>query len=79
MLFRSDGVSTITVEGQAIFTAGAFVPGTSFATAYGTLTITGFTPTATDDIGDVICFLLSDASRWLTGQTLHANGGVTMV
>ncbi|MFN0072393.1 MAG: SDR family NAD(P)-dependent oxidoreductase [Chloroflexota bacterium] len=31
-----------------------------------------------DDIGNVICFLLSDASRWMTGQTLHANGGVTM-
>jgi 3-oxoacyl-[acyl-carrier protein] reductase len=31
-----------------------------------------------DDIANVICFLLSDASRWMTGQTLHANGGVTM-
>jgi 3-oxoacyl-[acyl-carrier protein] reductase len=31
-----------------------------------------------DDIANVVCFLLSDASRWMTGQTLHANGGVTM-
>jgi len=31
-----------------------------------------------DDIANIICFLLSDASRWMTGQTLHANGGVTM-
>jgi NAD(P)-dependent dehydrogenase (short-subunit alcohol dehydrogenase family) len=31
-----------------------------------------------DDIANVILFLLSDASKWMTGQTLHANGGVTM-
>ena len=31
-----------------------------------------------DDIADVVTFLLSDASRWLTGQTVHANGGALM-
>lgn len=31
-----------------------------------------------DDIANVVCFLLSDASGWMTGQTLHANGGALM-
>jgi 3-oxoacyl-[acyl-carrier protein] reductase len=31
-----------------------------------------------DDIADVVTFLLSDASHWLTGQTVHANGGALM-
>jgi 3-oxoacyl-[acyl-carrier protein] reductase len=31
-----------------------------------------------EDIGDVICFLLSDASRWMTGQTVYVNGGMVM-
>lgn len=31
-----------------------------------------------EDIARVVLFLLSDASGWLTGQTLHANGGVLM-
>lgn len=30
------------------------------------------------DIAAVVGFLLSDASGWMTGQTLHANGGSTM-
>jgi 3-oxoacyl-[acyl-carrier protein] reductase len=29
----------------------------------------------TDDIVDVVTFLLSERSRWMTGQTLHVNGG----
>lgn len=28
-----------------------------------------------DDIADVITFLASDASRWVTGDTLHVDGG----
>lgn len=31
-----------------------------------------------DDIARVACFLLSDASGWMTGQTLYANGGLVM-
>jgi NAD(P)-dependent dehydrogenase (short-subunit alcohol dehydrogenase family) len=31
-----------------------------------------------DDIANVVCFLLSDNSGWLTGQTIHANGGALM-
>jgi 3-oxoacyl-[acyl-carrier protein] reductase len=29
-----------------------------------------------EDIADVVAFLASDAARWITGQTIHANGGV---
>ncbi|MYW68498.1 SDR family oxidoreductase [Streptomyces sp. SID8379] len=29
-----------------------------------------------DDIADVVGFLASDASRWITGQTIHAGGGM---
>jgi NAD(P)-dependent dehydrogenase (short-subunit alcohol dehydrogenase family) len=28
-----------------------------------------------DDVADVIMFLLSDASAWMTGQILTINGG----
>lgn len=28
-----------------------------------------------DDVGDVIAFLASDAARWITGDTLHVDGG----
>jgi 3-oxoacyl-[acyl-carrier protein] reductase len=28
-----------------------------------------------DDIADIVAFLASDDARWLTGQTLQANGG----
>ena len=28
-----------------------------------------------DDVADVIIFLLSDASAWMTGQVLAINGG----
>jgi 3-oxoacyl-[acyl-carrier protein] reductase len=30
------------------------------------------------DIADVVAFLVSDEARWLTGQTVHASGGVVM-
>jgi len=30
-----------------------------------------------NDIADVIAFLASDDARWITGQTIHANGGVS--
>nr|WP_049806918.1 SDR family oxidoreductase [Pseudofrankia inefficax] len=29
-----------------------------------------------DDIADIVAFLASDAARWLTGQTVHAGGGL---
>ncbi len=30
------------------------------------------------DIADVVAFLVSDQARWLTGQTIHAGGGIVM-
>jgi len=30
------------------------------------------------DIADVVAFVVSDQARWLTGQNLHAGGGVVM-
>src|SRR3979490_1481681 len=30
-----------------------------------------------DDIGDVVAFLASDAARWITGDTVRADGGST--
>jgi 3-oxoacyl-[acyl-carrier protein] reductase len=30
------------------------------------------------DIADVVAFIVSDQARWLTGQTIHASGGVVM-
>ncbi len=30
------------------------------------------------DIADVVLFIVSDQARWLTGQNLHASGGVVM-
>ena len=32
-----------------------------------------------DDIADVVAFVVSDQGRWLTGQNIHASGGVVMV
>jgi NAD(P)-dependent dehydrogenase (short-subunit alcohol dehydrogenase family) len=34
---------------------------------------------AVDDIGPVVQFLISDASRYMTGQTLMADGGAIML
>ena len=30
-----------------------------------------------EDIADVVAFLASDDARWITGQTIHVNGGYT--
>ncbi|HRC43101.1 MAG TPA: glucose 1-dehydrogenase [Nitrospira sp.] len=30
------------------------------------------------DVADVVAFLVSEQARWLTGQTLHASGGLVM-
>jgi 3-oxoacyl-[acyl-carrier protein] reductase len=30
------------------------------------------------DIADVVAFVVSDEARWLTGQNIHAGGGVVM-
>jgi 3-oxoacyl-[acyl-carrier protein] reductase len=30
------------------------------------------------DIADVVAFVMSDEARWLTGQNIHAGGGVVM-
>lgn len=31
-----------------------------------------------EDIADVVAFVVSDQARWLTGQNIHASGGVVM-
>jgi 3-oxoacyl-[acyl-carrier protein] reductase len=31
-----------------------------------------------EEIADVVAFVLSDEARWLTGQNIHAGGGVVM-
>jgi NAD(P)-dependent dehydrogenase (short-subunit alcohol dehydrogenase family) len=31
-----------------------------------------------DDIGAVVAFLASDDARWITGDTLHVDGGSTL-
>ncbi|WP_437286190.1 glucose 1-dehydrogenase [Sorangium sp. So ce406] len=31
-----------------------------------------------EDVADVVAFIASDDSRWITGQVLHVNGGVLM-
>ncbi|HTP42902.1 MAG TPA: glucose 1-dehydrogenase [Nitrospiria bacterium] len=33
---------------------------------------------STQDIADVVAFVVSDRARWLTGQNIHAGGGVVM-
>ena len=30
------------------------------------------------DVADVVLFVVTDQARWLTGQTIHASGGVVM-
>ena len=30
-----------------------------------------------DDVADVVAFLVSDAGRWITGQTITVDGGST--
>jgi 3-oxoacyl-[acyl-carrier protein] reductase len=32
-----------------------------------------------EDIADVVAFLVTDAARFITGQTIHVNGGQIMV
>jgi NAD(P)-dependent dehydrogenase (short-subunit alcohol dehydrogenase family) len=32
-----------------------------------------------DDVASLVCFLLSERGSWITGQTLHVNGGSLMV
>ncbi|MEW6247137.1 MAG: SDR family oxidoreductase [Nitrospirota bacterium] len=31
-----------------------------------------------EDIADVVAFVVSEEARWLTGQNIHAGGGVVM-
>jgi 3-oxoacyl-[acyl-carrier protein] reductase len=35
-------------------------------------------PGTPEDVGDVVCFLCSDAARYVTGQTLVVDGGSLM-
>ena len=72
-LSAADGVSTIHVGGQVVFTGGTFVPGGTIADSFGTLTITGFVPVTGAD-GDVIGGTVS-YSYTLTDNTLLHTGG----
>lgn len=67
-----DGVAAITVSGQPIFGANGFISGVTLSNAYGTLSITGFTPTVGAD-GDVIGGTVS-YSYVLTDNTLLHSG-----
>jgi VCBS repeat-containing protein len=69
-----DGLATITVGGQTIYTGGAFVAGKTVTTAYGTLSFTAVTPTTTDASGDVTAATVS-YSYTLTDNTLLHTGG----
>ncbi|KEQ54180.1 Ig-like domain-containing protein [Sphingobium chlorophenolicum] len=71
-LSAPDGVATVTVGGQPIFGAGGFISGVTIANAYGTLSITGFTPTVGAD-GDVTGGTVS-YSYVLTDNTLLHTG-----
>lgn len=31
-----------------------------------------------NDIADIVAFVVSDDARWLTGQLIHAGGGIVM-
>ena len=31
-----------------------------------------------EDVANIVCFLSSDASSYITGQTIHINGGMAM-
>ena len=31
-----------------------------------------------EDVADAVCFLASDAARYITGQTLQVDGGMVM-
>jgi VCBS repeat-containing protein len=75
-LTAQDGVATVTVGGQTIFTGGAFVSGVTLSNAYGTLTITGFTPTIGAD-GDVVSGTVSYSYTLNDNTLLHsgANDG----
>jgi NAD(P)-dependent dehydrogenase (short-subunit alcohol dehydrogenase family) len=35
-------------------------------------------PGTTEDIADIVLFLASEKSRWVTGQFISASGGVTI-
>jgi NAD(P)-dependent dehydrogenase (short-subunit alcohol dehydrogenase family) len=35
-------------------------------------------PLNAQDIADVVAFVVSDEARWLTGQNIHAGGGMVM-
>ena len=72
-LTAPDGLSTITVGGTIVYTGGAFVPGQTLTTAYGTLSITGVTPTTTDANGDVTAASVSYTYE-LTDNTLTHTG-----
>lgn len=75
-LSAPDGVATVTVGGQPIFGSTGFISGVTLSNAYGTLSITGFTPTLGAG-GDVIGGIVSYSYVLTDNTLLHsgANGG----
>ncbi len=70
----TDGIATIVVGGDTVFTGGAFVPGQTVTTAYGTLTITGVTP-VTDAAGDVVSATVAYSYVLQDNTLLHSVAG----
>ncbi|MBB4642143.1 DUF5801 repeats-in-toxin domain-containing protein [Rhizorhapis suberifaciens] len=68
-----DGVSTISINGQTIFTGDTFTAGAPISNAYGSLTITGFTPVMGSD-GDVIGGTVSYSYVLNDNMLLHTGG-----
>ena len=74
MLFRS--VDTAFLRGGTGRSDEAAAPRVD-PQSYGSVVPLGRIASAADVVGPVL-FLLSDASAYMTGQTLHVNGGTYM-
>ncbi|MFE5288393.1 SDR family oxidoreductase [Nocardia sp. NPDC056611] len=75
--FAADGIRVNTASGGLLDTPGArmFPDSTGFATTMADRTPFGRLGQA-DEIAEVVGFLASDRSAWMTGQTVTADGGL---